>query len=406
MIHYYQLKKRVTERVQANKSSKTQDWNQIDFPSYRMKGDTMADDTIKHVFSHQGDRQAIINLFHTLTTDDKKLPDDVDANIKSFFDKSAVLPDWADKDMIEYGQQFYLSHGLLIGLLLFYKSLPSCYTGAKGAKVLVNTAMLTDDSHDLEKLSSRLSITGSFIYKTMMPGANQTNGSAISATQKVRLIHAASRYYVIEKNLRSGTPWDSAELGLPINQQDMAGTLMSFSALILEGLEALGDKISDIERECYIHCWNVIGHIFGVDAALIPNNAASANALGHAIISDQQAESVAGKSLAEALMRFCDKITPAYLDKRFHAAMINKLTGSDLSSLLGIEDVNHQKANKYFNYAKRYVWIRTKLEKLLVLKFLLSKADAFLLSKSYTHLGKQNGSQVDFEFNRAARSKV
>jgi hypothetical protein len=61
-----------------------------------------------------------------------------------------------------------------------------------------------------------------------------------------------------------GEPWDAAKLGLPINQEDLAYTLLTFSFIILRGFETLGLPVTRDEREAYLHCWNVTGRILGV----------------------------------------------------------------------------------------------------------------------------------------------
>lgn len=73
-----------------------------------------------------------------------KLSDDVPIELRNYFTDTAKLPDWADKDLINLGQQIYIRHGIWISLLLSYKSLPECYACAKGAEVLHMTARLNE----------------------------------------------------------------------------------------------------------------------------------------------------------------------------------------------------------------------------------------------------------------------
>lgn len=51
--------------------------------------------------------------------------------------------------------------------------------------------------------------------------------------------------------------------GQPVNQEDMAGTLSSFSASVLHGLEWLGIKGSDEECQGYQHLWKYVGYYLG-----------------------------------------------------------------------------------------------------------------------------------------------
>ena len=116
----------------------------------------------------------------------------------------------------------------------------------------------------------------------------------IEAILRVRLLHAASRTIIYEfwqdglrdraaeinkpadqpskVRMYQGKPADQIwkeEWGLPISQQYLAGTLMSFSYLDLYGLEQLGVLVTDDDKKAYMHFWNVFGHVLGVDKELL-----------------------------------------------------------------------------------------------------------------------------------------
>ena len=77
-----------------------------------------------------------------------------------------------------------------------------------------------------------------------------------------RIMHAAIRRHLTHDPAR---PWD-ASLGVPINQEDLAGTLMSFSLLVMEGRGRLGLELSPAEREGYLRTWTGVGRILGVQS--------------------------------------------------------------------------------------------------------------------------------------------
>lgn len=47
--------------------------------------------------------------------------------------------------------------------------------------------------------------------------------------------------------------------------------MLAFSVFVIQGLEKLGIKVSDDEKEAYFHVWKVIGHIMGIEASMIPD---------------------------------------------------------------------------------------------------------------------------------------
>lgn len=395
---YVPLKKRATIQAQVVSEQAIRTWDASYLQSKRMEGDPLADEAIAHILTHGNDKAEVNKLFILLTSNDQHLPNDVHPAIKHYFEESAKLPDWANKDLIEFGHNFYLSQGILVGMLLFYKSLPECYTGAKGAEVLLKTSQLSDRSGNLDKLSSRLAITGTYIYKAMMPGALQPQSGGIIATQKIRLIHAASRFYILNRHKGTEHEWKTAFLGLPVNQEDMAGTLMAFSALVLEGLEILGVKMTVAQRESYIHCWRVLGFLMGVHPELIPINADDAIALGHAVINDQMKESHAGKTLTTALLNFCVKKAPWFVNPAFHSSMLRYLMGDQLADMVGVHSDEKNRTQKFIKFITGYVSVRETLERHLLFAFMLQLIDRFLLKFSYMYLGKvQNAEDIHFQ---------
>jgi hypothetical protein len=60
--------------------------------------------------------------------------------------------------------------------------------------------------------------------------------------------------------------WKTAELGVPINQEDMAATLLAFATNALAGVEyIMGFPIPESERRAYYHFWRYIGWVLGVE---------------------------------------------------------------------------------------------------------------------------------------------
>jgi hypothetical protein len=177
---------------------------------------------------------------------------------------------------------------------------------------------------------------------------------------------------------------------------------MSFSALVLEGLEILGVKFDDVETESYIHCWRVIGHIMGVEADLIPVNAKSALALGHAVINHQKASSEAGKSLTTALLEFCDKKAPFFIKKDFHRKMMIDLMGEEYGLMLGLPMISTEKIKGFRNSIRIYIKIREKLEKVFLFGLPFSIIDRLLLKFSIVYLSRNN--IVSFYFPKSLKN--
>jgi hypothetical protein len=164
----------------------------------------------------------------------------------------------------------------------------------------------------------------------MQPGGLGDSGVGIITAQRVRLMHAAIRCFLKQKN------FDTEKFGVPINQQDKAGTLLAFSALTIQGLIQLGIELTPEQRNAYQHCWNVIGYISGVDERLIKHGYADALALGNDILRDQQGSSEAGQALTKSCIRYLQHLLPGNLLDDLPAIAMRYFTGDEMADMLAI----------------------------------------------------------------------
>lgn len=361
---YWILKARAQKKVASMKVQASNRWTTPFLEEKRNHTDPVADAVVATIM-RKNELAQVNQLFQLFVDDNDKLPDSAPQEIKDYFKDTAKLPSWADPDLIALGQQVYIRHGVWISLLLSYKSLPECYACAKGAEVLYHTARLNEQHGSLDAYSRRIAETAQFVFYAMQPGGLSNEGSGLRAAQKVRLIHAIIRYYLKQKN------WDTTTYNEPINQQDMAGTLMSFSALVLEGMEQLGIVLEPVEQEAYVHCWRVIGHVVGLQPDMIPENSADALKLGHAILDHQIAESEHSKSLMKALLDFQDKTSKPMFNKQGNIAMMRLMMGDKISDMLAVPPIDSQQVQKLGRKIRRIAGIMEFFDKSLVLAMII-----------------------------------
>ena len=298
---------------------------------FRSQADPLADQVIETIMNHK-DARSISQLFDQLIRNNDYTKVDLPQEVQSYFEKTGQLPAWADQSKIKVGQQVFADYGPSICLLLLCKSLPEAYSCKKGAQVMFQTGRMEQGKDgSLERFTRRLMETSQFVMNVCSPGGFDENGNGLITAQKVRLIHATIRYYI----QKSGH-WDVDSLGLPINQEDLAGTLQSFSALIIEGLKSLGIELSESEREGYFHVWRVAGHIVGLDSELNPEKYDNGLKLGYAILNHQQGKSEAGVTLTQAVIHFMDQVMPGNLFQHSPAILMRYLLGDETADLLEI----------------------------------------------------------------------
>src|SRR5688572_27926047 len=98
-------------------------------------------------------------------------------------------------------------------------------------------------------------------------------------------------------------PQRSPSLGVPINQDDLAGMLLTFSLVVLDGLRKIGAHVSPEAERGYFAVWDHIGELLGIDARLRPADFASAMAFAQRIAQRQFRATPEGQSLAQDLAK-------------------------------------------------------------------------------------------------------
>jgi hypothetical protein len=191
-------------------------------------------------------------------------PDEQIDSVRTYFDTPVALPAWADPQLLQQGRRFFNVYGVHIASALFTASLPLSYTAVDGAQVLIRTAELV--SHTRRRIAQ----TGEMLLDVM--GANDPPGSvpfapdtaSFRAPHGVRLFHAAVRHM-----LAHDPAYDREQLGEPINQEDLLGTLLTFSVVVLDALQRFGVPLDERDRDGYTRLWLTAGYLLGIDPDLL-----------------------------------------------------------------------------------------------------------------------------------------
>jgi len=318
----------------------------------RKHADPVADEVIAQIIA-LGYEEKVNDVFLKLVRNEsyhpelfQDLPKEVAQTVTRYFDNTSTLPSWADSRQIKTGEEVFSLFGPEVFMLLNVLSLPMCYTCRKGAKVLYMTGRLSDRGGNIDPLTRRLMETAQMVVNAMSPGGLAPGGKGIITLQKVRLIHASIRYFLKHKKFNP-EGWDVETYGEPINQEDLAGTLMSFAPIILNGLKNLSVTLNKEQREAYLHCWRIIGHLMGIDASLLPQTEEDNWELAVKILRHQSAHSAEGEELTQSCITFIDTIMPGTL---FHGVSeymmwyffedMSSATGVDLAATIGVKQKN------------------------------------------------------------------
>ncbi|MCC5944606.1 MAG: DUF2236 domain-containing protein [Bernardetiaceae bacterium] len=276
-----------------------------------------------------GNMHELYEVAQIKSQENNALPEKMPDLLAIYFEQTACLPDWADTDKIAIATELFDTHALDIMTLLGSMALPYCYAAADGAKVLYFSERMRNDA------AKRLFETSQFVFEVMAEDGFLENGVAIRTAQKVRLIHAIARFHVEKQKY-----WDSAKWGVPINQEDMAGTNLAFSYIIIKGLRKLGHIISQSQADAYIHAWKVCGSLLGIDKTLLPDTMYEAHLLSKHIERRHFRASAEGKALTASLLRSFKETLPPFVPNGYIASYMRFLLGSKISDSLAIPESN------------------------------------------------------------------
>jgi hypothetical protein len=301
-------------------------WTDTLLDEMRQLGDPLADEPVAAVLD-RGGIGAVNALMKTLVRTDQPIPAELPPELRDYLTRTLPLPDWADQDKILRAQRLFETWGIHISVCLFCASLPTSYAAAKGVQALRLTARLDTDAR------RRVMETGQFLIDVLSVGSLSDAGVGRRTIQRVRLMHAAVRHLIKVRNEQAPGMWD-ADWDMPLNQEDLAGTLLSFSCVVSEPMRRLGVRLSKEDIDAYVHLWNVVGHLLGVRDEMLVRDAADADALIEAIGRRQFKASPAGQELTVALIGLLDELTPGRTFDMFNPALIRHLIGDELAEIL------------------------------------------------------------------------
>ncbi|MCW5650386.1 MAG: DUF2236 domain-containing protein [Ramlibacter sp.] len=210
--------------------------------------------------------------------------------LRSYLEAGRRLPEWTDPARVARAEEVFMREGPMACTLLFCASLPECYVPPQLARVLHIAGQL--EAHT----EHRIRQTAAMVFPVMLEGGlTDGTGCGVAQVLKVRLIHATIRHLILhgEPDSRLGPVprtdrpsnatgghaalqdallahgWNPAESGLPCNQLELAYTLLTFHYVFLRGMRTMGLGLAGADEEAFLHAWNVVGHVLGVQEPLM-----------------------------------------------------------------------------------------------------------------------------------------
>jgi uncharacterized protein (DUF2236 family) len=279
-----------------------------------------------HATGHQ--MLAQVNaLLAKLQRNDAEVPAELPQPVRALFQADAHVGTAAggwDEARLRRGAHFFERHGLTIATLLHLMSLPQTYAAAAGVKVLAFTSRME------QQTLRRILETGQMVFQVMDAKQLLDHGSGRRTVQKVRLLHAAVRRLILDSG-----QWNP-EWGQPVNQEDLLGTLMSFTVTIVEGLRILQLPYDESEAEDYYYRFLAVAQLLGLQMEHVPKTLAEARPVAYAIARRHFRASPEGQRLTAALREMMQHLIPGTVFDDVVPALMRKLLGEEVADMLAI----------------------------------------------------------------------
>lgn len=317
-------------------------WTREFLESARGRMDPLADRAVAAVFE-TGSIDRVNQLMTDMVGHSEKPPADLPAPVREYIEASSTLPEWADPEQIRIGEEIFGEWGTCSCTILACASLPECYLMKNGIHVLATTQRL--ERHTRRRVLE----TAQMIMSVMLKGGLAPDGPGIRTAQKVRLMHATIRFLIQHEpdeqalqgrhdtlaHVLQRERW-KPEYGKPVNQEDLAFTLMTFSHVALRSLDRLGVSLTDEEKNAYVHCWNIVGHVMGIEKELLPANHEEAKVLFERIKEHQGGVTDEARNMERVLLEFLEALMPHGPLKRLPVTVTRNLVGEADADALGI----------------------------------------------------------------------
>jgi ER-bound oxygenase mpaB/B'/Rubber oxygenase, catalytic domain len=335
-------------------------WTDAYLDQMRTIGDPEADAIVHRVFERR--QFSALNAFVGSLSGSSDLPRDLPPEIRDFVERTSARPTWVQDMHLRRSERFFTRHGLASMMALVCASLPECYTMRRGVRILALTRQL--GAH----IDRRLHQTALMVIAVMRPHGLDLGGPGVEQAQRVRLIHAAIRHLILlgkssedsatglplagaEKAAspsiaaamnKAGFKWSITDDGQPLNQEDLAFTLLTFSYILPLAMSRFGIPVTDDDHVDFLHTWNVVGAYLGIRRELMPETKADAAYLLEQIKRRQWGASEDGAFLTDRLIGFLqENVLRLHPLAPLAPVFVRAMVGDDTARVLGMNTRHH-----------------------------------------------------------------
>ena len=227
-------------------------WTDSYLDTLRALGDPLADQHLQKLVA-DNEITNIRKVFAEIDSNNEIPPASTFPELSEFFSSTGNLPPDIDTRRINRGEMVFQKNAFTGALVLLAKSLPEGYAAPNLSIILNLSGNLR--THPYKRLLSTLQT----VVNVSTFHGFQHGGRAVITAQKLRLLHAGIRHLT-----RRYRPAFESQYGVPVNQEDMLGTVMGFSYLVIEGMRTLNAGLTRNEEEDFFYLWRIFALMMGI----------------------------------------------------------------------------------------------------------------------------------------------
>jgi len=295
-----------------------------------MHGDPLADELVEWMHA-AGMRRAMPMFEHALADGIAAVPDPPPP-LRAFFECCESVPAWVEPTLVAEGQRLFQRMGRAADFALRDLALMGGYQASAFNKTLVLTGALAGGN------ARRVAETMQWVADCTWVGGLERGAAGYKSTLHVRLMHA-----MVRRRVAKLPGFHVEDLGLPVNQTDMAATYLAFCVVLMIGARVLGMPITAAESRAEMHLWKYIAWLMGVDERWLVDDENEGRILLYHTLLAQTAPDETSRQLGRVLMEDCFRepwpvLGPlrARLESAMHLSVTRLFVGAEGMRALGL----------------------------------------------------------------------
>lgn len=312
----------------------------------------------------RGGPPALVRMTRLLEDWEAPIPDELPSRMREWFATPVAYPAFVDPVKLRTAEELFVEYGPVSTVALLMCAIPHFFTNPAGARSFYLAKIFSPDSLQnrmLEMTQFVASITqyGGLAQYWVAPAQRRATdgphgvrkGGGVMTVQKLRMIHSGVRI-MLRLPRDPDKQWDTARLGEPINQEDLAEAVLCFCFCTIDSLAKLGIEQDERQQDATLCAWKTVGHLLGLREDLQPDTVAEGRALHKQLFERSCTETPESRVLIGEVVHIMECMMPRGL-RRVPPTLMRYLMGTRVADQLAVPQ--HRTLLRALN-GTRWLW--------------------------------------------------